>query len=103
MPRGRKKIVEEKDFEKLINDAQKKINDAKHKIETEKAFISEQKKMIKQLQKEKVAYEEYKTKIDEENKMNELLKAIKSSGKSIDEIEAFIKGEIIEDTETKTK
>ena len=74
-----------------------------HKIETEKAFISEQKKMIKQLQKEKVAYEEYKTKIDEENKMNELLKAIKSSGKSIDEIEAFIKGETIEDTETKTK
>ena len=74
-----------------------------HRIETEKAFISEQKKMIKQLQKEKVAYEEYKTKIDEENKMNELLKAIKSSGKSIDEIEAFIKGETIEDTETKTK
>ena len=35
--------------------------------------------------------------------MNELLKAIKSSGKSIDEIEAFIKGETVEDTETKTK
>ena len=103
MPRGRKKIVEEKDFEKLINDAQKKIDDAKHKIETEKAFISEQKKMIKQLQKEKVAYEEYKVKIDEESKMNELLKAIKSSGKSLDEIEAFIKGETVEDVETKTK
>ena len=29
MPRGRKKIVEEKDFEKLINDAQKKIDDEK--------------------------------------------------------------------------
>lgn len=103
MPRGRKKAIVEKDFEKLINDAQKKIDDAKHKIETEKAFISEQKKMIKQLQKEKAAYEEYKAKIDEESKMNELLKAIKSSGKSIDEIEAFIKGETIEDTETKTK
>jgi len=35
--------------------------------------------------------------------MNELLKAIKSSGKSIDEIEAFIKGETVKDTETKTK
>ena len=34
--------------------------------------------------------------------MNELLKAIKSSGKSIDEIEAFIKGETVE-AETKTK
>lgn len=61
MPRGRKKAIVEKDFEKLINDAQKKIDDAKHKIETEKAFISEQKKMIKQLQKEKVAYEECQT------------------------------------------
>ena len=67
MPRGKKKIVEEKDFEKLINDAQKKIDNAKHKIETEKAFISEQKKMIKQLQKEKAAYEEYKAKIDEKS------------------------------------
>ena len=59
--------------------------------------------MIKQLQKEKVAYEEYKAKIDEESKMNDLLKAIKSSGKSLDEIEAFIKGETVEDVETKTK
>jgi len=52
---------------------------------------------------EKKLYEEYKAKIDEESKMNELLKAIKSSGKSIDEIEAFIKGETVKDTETKTK
>ena len=68
MPRGRKKIVEEKDFEKLINDAQKKINDAKHKIETEKAFISEQKKMIKQYKKKKLPTKNIKQKLMKKTK-----------------------------------
>ena len=58
--------------------------------------------MIKQLQKEKVIYEEYKAKIEEENKLNELLEAIKSSGKSLDEIEAFVKGETVDDERSET-
>ena len=31
MARGRKKVVVEKDFDKLIADAEKRIDDAKHK------------------------------------------------------------------------
>ena len=103
MARGKKNAIVEKDYDKLIAEAEKRIDDAKHKIETEKAVISEQKKMIKKLQKEKVIYEEYKAKMEEENKLNELLEAIKSSGKSLGEIEAFVKGEAVEETENETK
>lgn len=92
MPRGRKKAsIVEKDFDKLIAEANKKIEESKSKIEIEKASISEQKKAIKSLEKEKIAYEKYKQKIDEEAKIKELLETIKSSGKSIEEIEAFVK------------
>lgn len=94
MPRGRKKVsIENKDFDKLIAEANEKIEESKRKINEEKTSISEQKKIVKSLEKEKIAYEEYKKKVDEEARLKELLETIKNSGKTIEEIEAFVKSD----------
>lgn len=99
MPRGRKQVVLEKDFDKLISDAEKRIDDAKHKIETEKKVISEQKKFIKQLQKEKAVYEQYKAEIEKRKRIEEFVNMIEASGKSLDEIEGLIKWNSDDDEE----
>lgn len=63
------------------------------KLTKKKLLFLSRKKIIKSLEKEKIAYEEYKKKVDEETRLKELLDTIKNSGKTIEEIEAFVKSD----------
>lgn len=92
MPRGRKKVIVEKDFDKLIAEANASIYESQSKIEFEKKNVTDKKKEIKQLIKDKEAFEKRKAKEAKEEWAKKLAEEIELSGKTFEEVEAFVRG-----------
>ena len=83
---GKRKRVAEKDYESLINVSKQKIAKLSEELKTEK-------KNLKQLEKDAVRYEEQKAIEEREREMSEIASMISDSGKSLDEIKAFLQGD----------
>ena len=83
MPRGRKRIVEKKDYNDLIEKSKEKIVNLSIDLKEEKANL-------KKLEKDKKAYEAQKEHEENKKKQDELLDLIKKSGKTTDEIRSLL-------------
>ena len=103
MPRGRKAKNAEKNYDELIQKNLDQIEVLTAGIAKSKEKISELKKDNKKLEKEKTAYEEYKAKIERQEKLEEIAQLVSSSDKSLDEIKSFLEGNVTEDTEEVTE
>lgn len=103
MPRGRKAKNVEKNYDELIQKNLDQIEVLTAGIAKSKEKISELKKDNKKLEKEKNAYEEYKVKIERQEKLEEIAQLVASSDKSLDEIKNFLEGNVTEDTEEVTE
>ena len=83
---GKRKKVAEKDYESLINASKQKIAKLAEELKSEK-------KNLKQLEKDAVRYKEQKENEEREREMSEIASMISGSGKSLDEIKAFLQGD----------
>ncbi len=97
MPRGRKARNVEKNYDELIQKNLDQIEVLTTGIAKSKEKISELKKDNKKLEKEKVAYEEYKAEIERQEKLEEIAQLVASSDKSLDEIKSFLEGNVTEE------
>ena len=79
MARGVKRSAIEKDYDALIKASEEKI-------EKWNAQIKEERAVLKELKKDKEAWEREKAAIEEQEKIDEIVKLVKESGKSLDEI-----------------
>lgn len=86
---GKRKKVAEKDYESLINASKQKIAKLAEELKSEK-------KNLKQLEKDAVRYKEQKENEEREREMSEIASMISGSGKSLDEIKAFLQGDASE-------
>ena len=97
MPRGRKARNVEKNYDELIQKNLDQIEVLTTGIAKSEEKISELKKDNKKLEKEKVAYEEYKAEIERQEKLEEIAQLVASSDKSLDEIKSFLEGNVTEE------
>lgn len=102
MPRGRKKIVVEKNYDKLIAEVNASIHESQSKIEFEKQSIADKKKELKQLIKDKAAFEKQKALKEKEEWVKKLAEEIEASGKTFEEVEAFVRGTNVKADERET-
>lgn len=75
--------VEEKNYDELISAAEENIEALKEELKQEKASL-------KQLQKDKIRYEAFVEKQRKEEEIQKTAELLVSSGKSLEEIEAFL-------------
>ena len=97
MPRGRKAKIVEKNYDELIQKNLDQIEVLTAGIVKSKEKISELKKDNKKLEKEKVAYEEYKAEAERQERLKEIAQLVASSDKSLDEIKSFLEGNVTEE------
>lgn len=82
---GRRKKVAEKDYDALIKTSEEKIKKLTEDIKTERIHL-------KMLKKDKARYDEQMAEEAEIKKKAEIVQMIANSGKSMDEIKAFLEG-----------
>ncbi len=97
MARGRKAKIVEKNYGELIQKNLDQIEVLTAGIVKSKEKISELKKDNKKLEKEKVAYEEYKAEAERQERLKEIAQLVVSSDKSLDEIKSFLEGNVTEE------
>ena len=97
MPRGRKARNVEKNYDELIQKNLDQIEVLTTGIAKSEEKISELKKDNKKLEKEKVAYEEYKAEAERQERLKEIAQLVASSDKSLDEIKSFLEGNVTEE------
>jgi intergrase/recombinase len=78
--------VEEKNYDELIEISAERIEALKEELKQEKANL-------KQLQKDKIRYEAFAEKQKKEEEIKKAAELLVSSGKSLEEIEAFLQTE----------
>lgn len=86
----RKKVLESKDYTLLISELEQEINNLVEEVLEKKQAISEKKKELKKLYKDRDAYEAQKEKEEKENAAKEMVEEILASGKTLDDIKAFL-------------
>ncbi len=88
-----KKIVEI-NYDETIAKAQEELELLSQKANVIKLQIKDKKAEIKKLERDKVAYEEWKEKRDKELRTQEIAKLISESEYTLDEIKELLVGEI---------
>ena len=83
MPRGRRRIVSEKNYDELIQKTKEKIDKLAADLKAEKSAL-------KELEKDKAAFEKQKESEEMAKKKKELMEIIKQCGKSPEEIRALL-------------
>ena len=81
MPRGRRKVAA-KDYDTLIQVSEEKIQKLTAELKEEKANL-------KKLKKDKIVFDEIREKEEKEARLKKIAELIETSGKSLDEIEAY--------------
>lgn len=96
-----KKIVEI-NYDETIAKAQEELELLSQKANVIKLQIKDKKAEIKKLERDKVAYEEWKEKRDKELRTQEIAKLISESEYTLDEIKELLVGETSEKEEDAT-
>lgn len=86
----RKKVLESKDYTLLISELEQEINNLVEEVLEKRQAISEKKKELKKLYKDRDTYEAQKEKEEKENAAKEMVEEILASGKTLDDIKAFL-------------
>ena len=86
MPRGRKRIVDSKDYDALIASETEAIE----KLTT---TLKDRKNNLKQLKKDKLIFEKQQEEERKSKEMAEIVDMINNSGKSMDDIKQFLENE----------
>ena len=81
MPRGRRKVAA-KDYDTLIQVSEEKIQKLTAELKEEKANL-------KKLKKDKIVFDEIREKEEKEARLKKIAELIETSGKSLNEIEAY--------------
>lgn len=87
----RKKETGFRDCEDLIIKAKEDLSNLESNLSVLKDEIKSKKVEIKKLEKEQIAFEEQTKREEEQRKLQDMAAKILSSGKSLDEIEEFLK------------
>lgn len=78
-------------FDEVLELKNNELKELEENLLSTKQKIKEIKTEIKKLEKDKIAFEEEQKALEEERKRQELAQLIIDSGKSLDEIEKFLK------------
>lgn len=85
MARGKRKVVEEKNYDALIQEVEANIAKLTEDLKAERANL-------KKIKKDKDAYDRQKEEQEKTERTQKVAEMIATSGKSLEEIEAFLAG-----------
>lgn len=91
MARGRKRKIENMNFDEVLELKNNELKELEENLFSTKQKIKDIKTEIKKLEKDRIVFEEEQKMLEEEKKRQEIAQLIIDSGKSLDEIEKFLK------------
>lgn len=103
MARGRKRKVEEMNYDEILQQKNNELKELEDTISSARKRIKEVKAEIRRTEKDKEYYDLMKKYAEEERKREELAQMIIDSGKSFEEIEAFLSSPSTEETVKSTE
>lgn len=90
MARGRKRKIENMNFDEALELKNNELKELEENLLSTKQKIKDIKTEIKKLEKEQIAFKEQAKREEEQRKLQDMAEKILLSGKSLDEIEKFL-------------